>query len=40
VLARYEQHCREHGLAARQARPKAALPTAEEIEKLKSLSYL
>jgi arylsulfatase A-like enzyme len=40
VLARYEQHCREHGLAARQARPRTALPTAEEIEKLKSLSYL
>jgi arylsulfatase A-like enzyme len=40
VLERYEQRCREHGLAARQARPRAALPTAEEIENLKSLSYL
>jgi arylsulfatase A-like enzyme len=40
ILARYRERCREHGLAARQARPRAALPTAEEIEKLKSLSYL
>jgi arylsulfatase A-like enzyme len=40
VLARYEQRCREHGLEARAARPRAALPTEEEIENLKSLSYL
>jgi arylsulfatase A-like enzyme len=40
ILARYEQRCREHGLAARQAKPRQALPTAEEIENLKSLSYL
>jgi arylsulfatase A-like enzyme len=40
VLARYQQRCREHGLAARAARPRAELPSAEEIENLKSLSYL
>jgi hypothetical protein len=40
ILTRYEQRCREHGLAARQARARQALPTADEIEKLKSLSYL
>jgi arylsulfatase A-like enzyme len=40
VLARYQQRCREHGLAARAARPRTELPSAEEIESLKSLSYL
>lgn len=40
ILGRYEQRCREHGLAARQAKPRAALPTEEEIKNLKSLSYL
>ncbi|HEX2466165.1 MAG TPA: sulfatase, partial [Thermoanaerobaculia bacterium] len=31
ILDRYRERCRQHGLAARQARPRAALPTAEEI---------